>query len=105
MRNGTDALNEIYPGTRVLVYFHRGFIDDRTTLYRTLMKPATVVQRYGRKSAYLPISETQPHEYPDLVDVVFDHEPDRVSHGHFTHGVELLTTPATHENGAENIAP
>lgn len=98
-------MHEIYPGTRVRVYFNRGFIDDRTTPCRMLMKPATVVQRYGRKSAYLPISEMPPREYPDLVDVVFDHEPDCVSCGHFTSGVELLSAPDGAEIGTENIAP
>ena len=60
---------------------------------------------YTEQSAYLPISETQPHKYPDLVDVVFDHEPDRVSRGHFTDGAELLSAPDGAEIGTENIAP
>jgi len=28
--------------------------------------------------------------YPDLVDVVFDHRPGKISLGHFTYGVQRL---------------
>lgn len=32
------------------------------------------------------------YNYPDLVDIVFDHEPELISCGHFTSGVEPLHT-------------
>jgi len=46
------------------------------------------VARYGQKCHY-PVSDVT-YTYPDLVDVRFDHRPDRVSEGHFTDGVTLI---------------
>ena len=80
----------IYPDSRVKVYFSSGFVNDKLTPVNSLMKPATVVRRYGKKSI-LPIHETKKFEYPDLLDVIFDHEPNRVSCGHFTYLVELMS--------------
>ncbi len=43
-----------------------------------------VLCRYGKLPAH------GLGEYLDLVDVIFDHRPDQVSHGHFTSGVDTL---------------
>lgn len=73
--------NDIVPETRILAYDHVGFIDDVKTPYNSLMKPATVVSRYGKLTTH---EDGMTHCYPDLCDVKFDHKPE-VSTGHFTH--------------------
>jgi hypothetical protein len=70
------------PGERVLVYDCSQFKDDYTTPCLQLELPATVVCWYGEKTNW--------GTYPDLVDVVFDHRPEYISHGHFGDGVEKL---------------
>jgi hypothetical protein len=78
------------PGDRVKVFDHRLFVDDiKTPLFMT-MQPATVVRRYGIPDKKYPICGISLGPYPDVVDVVFDREPDRESKGHFTNGVEIL---------------
>lgn len=77
---------EIQHGDRVLVYDYRGFLDDRKTPRAALMRPATVVCRYGYVTDY----GSGPCRYPDLVDVIFDHRPETVSSGHFTEYVEPI---------------
>ena len=72
-------------GDRVLVYDYRDFINDWATPCDMLMRPATVVCRYGKVVDY----GSGPCYYPDLVDVVFDHRPGVVSCGHFTDRVVL----------------
>lgn len=78
--------NDIHNGDRVLVYDNRAFINDVKTPCRTLMRPATVIIRYGTTSDY----GSGPCKYPDLVDVVFDHRPFETSRGHFTELVERI---------------
>ena len=73
-------------GDRVLVYDYRDFIDDLVTPCDMLMRPATVVCRYGKVVDY----GSGPCWYPDLVDVVFDHRLGMVSCGHFTDRVCYL---------------
>jgi len=68
----------IMQGSRVLVFDPRLFKDDKTTPFSITMKPATVVFRYGYVSQYWG------WKYDDVVDVVFDHDPHRISRGHFT---------------------
>jgi len=79
----------IMPGDRVKVFDYSLFEDDVITPLAVTVKPATVVCRYGKK-VYYPISMSGPWYYPDLVDVLFDHRPEHISHGHFTNGVEVL---------------
>lgn len=74
----------LYPGDRALVYDSLEFINDIATPAATLMKPATIISRYGRYSKMLG-------PYPDLVDVVFDHRPYKVSRGHFTERIRPLS--------------
>lgn len=76
------------PGSRVKVFDPWLYRDDRSTPISETVKPATVVCRYGSKTTD-PESGLTRH-YPDLVDVLFDHRPERVSRGHFTSGVELI---------------
>lgn len=79
-------MSNIQHGDRVLVYDSSCFIDDVSTPVEMLMKPATVVTRYGTKVDY----GSGPVRYPDLVDVVFDCRPDRISRGYFTKSVILI---------------
>ena len=81
---------QIMPGTRVLVFDYTIFKDDVKTPLSQTLKKATVVCRYGSLKETYSISGTTLGPYPDLVDVVFDHRPERVSHGHFTSGVEII---------------
>jgi len=82
----TEFQQNIQHGDRVLVYDSRDFINDKVTPVSMLMRPATVVCRYGCKTRYSGMDEDC--VYPDLVDVLFDHRPERISHGHFTEGVD-----------------
>jgi hypothetical protein len=72
-------MKTMWPGTRVKVFDHRLFVDDKSTPLSVTMKPATVVCWYGYESRF--------GRYSDLIDVVFDHRPDEVSHRHFSDGV------------------
>jgi hypothetical protein len=85
----------IMPGDRVLCRDRRTttYIDDKTTPWHTLESPATVVCRYGR-IYYPPLIDDEnkhiPWRYPDNVDVVFDHDPKRISKGYFTWSVRVI---------------
>lgn len=87
MRN--DERN-IMPGDRVLVFDSSLFENDVKTPLSYTMRPATVVCRYGKVAQHFPISDMTLGPYPDLVDVIFDHKPKLVSHGHFTSGVDVI---------------
>mgnify|MGYP001583865679 CR=1 FL=1 len=86
----------IWPGDRVLVFDHRLFKDDVSTPLSMTMQPATVLRRYGeKKPSYEGLG---PWLYPDLIDVVFDHDG-RESHAHFTSGAELLSARPSSRRG------
>jgi hypothetical protein len=85
----------IMPGDRVQAFDWTLFKNDHDTPLSVTMKPATVVRRYGR----LP-TRLSPWNYPDLVDVVFDHRPERESQGHFTDCVRVLAVSNTGGEGA-----
>ena len=72
------------PGDRVLAFDNRLYRDDVSTPPSVTVRPATVLARYGTKSERFG-------RYPDLVDLRFDHRPERPSHAHFTHVVVRLT--------------
>jgi hypothetical protein len=78
-----------FPGDRCMVFDHRLFVDDNKTPLTKTMQPATVVRRYGKRSGYQPA-----WKYPDLVDVIFDHDG-RESRGHFTDSVTPLQPNTT----------
>jgi hypothetical protein len=80
-------MNDILPGTRILVFDSSLFKDDIKTPLSNTVRPATVVCRYG---CYGQSRLTRHYKYSDLVDVVFDHRPDKVSTGHFTNGVKVI---------------
>jgi hypothetical protein len=73
------------PGDRVLCFDNRLYVDDRRTPPSVTIKPATVVQRYGRRSEHFGWTDG------DLVDVRFDHDG-RISRGHFTDSVLRVTS-------------
>lgn len=72
-----------YPGTRVKVFDNSLFKDDKSTPLLYTVRPATVVCWYGMKSVLLG------HCYSNLIDVVFDHRPERISRGHFAEYAEV----------------
>jgi hypothetical protein len=74
----------IMPKDKVLAYDSLLYKNDKDTPLSITMKEATVVCRYGCRSTY-----NKEWIYPDLVDVIFDHDK-RLSKGHFTYGVKLL---------------
>ncbi len=80
----------VYPGSRVMVFDPRLFVNDRDTPLSVTMKPATVVCRYGRVKAVLLGGDLILGPYPDLIDVVFDHRPERVSVGHFCENIKEI---------------
>ena len=101
-----NDLRNLMPGDRVLVFDSSLFKDDISTPLSFTERPATVVCRYGYHSFWRlnkfelqrclsGTSDLYPGgyevwKYPDLVDVQFDHRPERISHGHFTTGVKNL---------------
>jgi hypothetical protein len=72
-------LTTFFPGTRVMVFDSRRFVDDVKTPLSMTMRPATVVCWYGRRAHKVLGGYT----YPSLIDIVFDGE-ETVSRGHFT---------------------
>lgn len=64
-----------FPGTRVLVFDSRRYKDDRATPLHQTLCMATVERWYGKRSERFGL-------YPSLLDVRFDHTPEKVSRGH-----------------------
>lgn len=62
--------------------------DDIKTPLSVTVRPATVVKWYGQLQKSYCDGELVLGPYDSLIDVVFDHRPERVSHGHFTTFVE-----------------
>jgi hypothetical protein len=103
--HGNDPRN-ILAGDRVMVLDPSLFKDDVSTPLSFTVRPATVVARYGEnacwdylfngqkvpETSYLRVNENfyDVWKYPDLVDVVFDHRPARISRGHFTTSVRWI---------------
>jgi len=84
------ASKGVPPGTRVIVFDNLLYRDDVSTPLSVTMKPATVVRHYGKvEEKYSCDLSLGP--YTSMVDVVFDHRPERESRGHFTYGIQLLT--------------
>lgn len=75
----------LMPGDRVKVFDHVLFKDDVSTPLSFTMRPATIIRRYGYRIHY-PVSDVT-YQYNDVVDVLFDHRPERESRGHFTRGL------------------
>lgn len=63
----------LLPGDRVKVFDPLLYKDDVSTPLSRTMRPATIVKRYGLS-----------RDYPDLLDVEFDHRPGVISRAHFT---------------------
>ncbi len=80
----TEEQNKIMPNDKILVFDSSLFINDKDTPLSMTMKSARVICRYRNRSTY-----NRNWIYPDLVDVIFDHDK-RLSEGHFTYGVEVL---------------
>lgn len=76
----------IQKGSRVKLFDHRLYEDDRSTPLNVTMKKAMVVEVYrerkGRKYHF---------KYSKAVaDVRFDYRPDEISRGHFVDQMELI---------------
>lgn len=76
-----ELLDCVLPGSRVLVWDSALFVDDIET--PNCWRTATVISRYGYRSRLFG-------DYPDCVDVLFDHRPEQESRGHFTDGVRAI---------------
>jgi hypothetical protein len=74
-------LDCVLPGSRILVWDATLFVDDEKT--PDCWRLAKVVSRYGYRSRMFG-------DYPDCVDVLFDHRPKCESRGHFTDGVRAI---------------
>lgn len=73
-------LKEFPVGTRVIVFDSTLYKNDKITPLSMTMLPATVVKWYDITSP-LPNGGTITE---NVIDVIFDHRPEEVSHGHFT---------------------
>lgn len=83
-------MNEYWPGTVVLAFDTRLYVNDKVTPPSITMRKATVVTWYGEVSEYMEREYGRENaKYPSLVDVVF-HWDGHTSHGHFTDGLEIL---------------
>jgi hypothetical protein len=74
---------DLKEGDRVIVFDAQLWHEPEASALDAY-KPATIVRRYSETSKH------SGYHYPDLIDVVFDHRPEKVSKGHFTTGVEKL---------------
>lgn len=93
-------LDILFPGTRVMVFDHRLYDNDKTTPLAITMQPATVVRWYGKRTKYISyieddygesfIDEVRDWIYPTLVDVEFDYRPGEISCQHFA---DYLSAP------------
>ena len=73
----------LYPGTRVKVFDSSLYKDDKKTPPSVTIKKATVVKWYAYSRPPIGGGDGPNWEYENLVDVVFDHRPDSISHAHF----------------------
>ena len=85
---GGSMKHEILPGCRVIVFDSTLFKNDKETPLSITRKSATVTCRYGKLKYDYGDFSLGPYE--DLIDVVFDHRLERISHGHFLDGVEHI---------------
>lgn len=80
----------LMPGDRVIVFDNLLYRNDLITPPTYTHRSATIIKRYGQRADFYPISKLWLGPYPDMIDVVFDHRPDRISHGHFTKWVKSI---------------
>lgn len=78
-----EELDAITVGSRVLAFDPALYRDDESTPINYSVRPATVLRRYGILRRVGQYGEKY-GPYPDVVDLRFDHRPERESHGHFT---------------------
>ncbi len=78
-----EELDCVLPGCRVLAFDPTLYKDDLNTPLSHTVRPATVLQRYGI-IGYESTHSGWVLPHPDVVDLRFDHRPERVSRAHFT---------------------
>lgn len=77
----------LFPGTRVKVFDHRLFKDDRSTPLSVTMRPATVVRWYGT-----PAYASSFGPYENLIDIIFDGDEPAESRAHIVSpAIEILS--------------
>jgi hypothetical protein len=74
-----------YPGTKVLVFDSRLFVDDIRTPLKTTMQEATVLRWYGKRPGRMITGPP----YDSLIDIRF-HRDQRISRGHFTASAKVI---------------
>ena len=81
----------IVEGSRVKAFDYRLYKNDIETPLSVTLKEGTIICRYGVFSDSIAKNcGYEAGKYPDLVDIVFDHEPNKISHGHFTCGIKEI---------------
>jgi precorrin-4 methylase len=83
----------IKEGSRVKVFDHRLYEDDRSTPLSVTMRVATI------KKVYQEDAHTHYKYSTPVADVVFDHRPDEISKGHFINVMEELEQSQEAEDG------
>lgn len=86
-----------FPGTRVLVFDSRLYVDDRKTPITKTLNMATVL------CWYCP-AFPQYGGYENLIDVEFDHRPGQTSHAHIATAVRVVETTDQAELATREIA-
>jgi len=82
--------NNFVEGDRVKVFDYTLFINDIKTPLSHTMRPAVVVCHYGYVSEWLEKEVgREAAKYDDIIDVIFDHRPNKISKGHLVSHVEL----------------
>lgn len=76
----------IKPGDRIKLFDPLLFKDDISTPLSHTIRPTTVIRRYKKQ---VKIFNTQKPVYDDLIDVIFDHRPNKISFAHFTHMAKI----------------
>lgn len=68
---------EIFTDKKVLVFDNLLFVDDVKTPSSFTMRPAKIVKSYTKQGR-------------ELVDVLFDHRPDKISRAHFANMIKEI---------------
>ena len=83
------TMQTFYPGTEVVVFDPRLYVDDIKTPLSITLQRATVVCWYGQRANKI----LGDYVYPSLIDVKL-HRNGRISHGHFTDCIrEVISIP------------
>lgn len=94
------SVKGIAPGTRVMVFDSTLYKDDKKTPLSYTVRPAVVIRHYGLQAQdYGSTNDLVLGPYQSLVDVIFDHRPERVSKGHFTYSISVIDKESSNAKG------